>query len=168
MKGSEVTDYKGLYNLIVWEHLSSLGFPELCQHLMDSRLTDPRKLAQEANHWVSSRVHKKFYGGHSAKGWQCPQQQKGGDKGKNGEFSKGLQNNSQGKDFQPPVENKKSYFPPGRPGGKGPLTCFVCKQAGHFRGSTKCPTGPRQWAVTQDCQFSSWGGVGPRWVWGTC
>ncbi|KAJ1121808.1 hypothetical protein NDU88_000327, partial [Pleurodeles waltl] len=51
VKGSNVTDFQGLYNLIAWEHLSSLCFAELRQHLTDSRLTDPRKLAMEADRW---------------------------------------------------------------------------------------------------------------------
>ncbi|KAJ1127698.1 hypothetical protein NDU88_006091 [Pleurodeles waltl] len=59
VKGSKVTTYEGLYNLIAWEHLYSLCFPELRQHLIDSKLTDPRKLAQEADRWESTRVQKR-------------------------------------------------------------------------------------------------------------
>ncbi|KAJ1104313.1 hypothetical protein NDU88_001725 [Pleurodeles waltl] len=58
VKGSKVNTYEGLYNLIAWEHLYSLCFPELRQHLIDSKLTDPRKLAQEADRWESTRVQK--------------------------------------------------------------------------------------------------------------
>ncbi|KAJ1190731.1 hypothetical protein NDU88_000053 [Pleurodeles waltl] len=55
VKGIKVTMYEGLYNLIAWEHLYSLCSPELCQCLIDSKLTDPRKLAQEADRWESTR-----------------------------------------------------------------------------------------------------------------
>ncbi|KAJ1083420.1 hypothetical protein NDU88_003579, partial [Pleurodeles waltl] len=61
MKGSKVTEYEGLYNLNAWEHLSSRCFPELQQHLIDSKLTDPRRLAKEADHWPNTRVQKKLY-----------------------------------------------------------------------------------------------------------
>ncbi|KAJ1200775.1 hypothetical protein NDU88_004596 [Pleurodeles waltl] len=59
VKGSKVTTYEGLYNLIAWEHLYSLCFPELRQYLIDSKLTDPRKLAQEVVRWESTRVLKR-------------------------------------------------------------------------------------------------------------
>ncbi|KAJ1188673.1 hypothetical protein NDU88_005432 [Pleurodeles waltl] len=56
--------------------LTSLCFPELRQHLIDSKLTDPRKLAQEADRWESTRVQKRYRGDH-AKGGQGPSQKKG-------------------------------------------------------------------------------------------
>ncbi|KAJ1099129.1 hypothetical protein NDU88_004233 [Pleurodeles waltl] len=58
VKGSKVTTYERLYNLIAWEHLYSLYFPELRQHLINSKLTDLRKLAQEAYRWESTRVQR--------------------------------------------------------------------------------------------------------------
>ncbi|KAJ1199297.1 hypothetical protein NDU88_003134 [Pleurodeles waltl] len=138
VKGSKVNTYEGLYNLIAWEHLYSLCFPELRQHLIDSKLTDPRKLAQEADRWESTRVQKR-YGGDHAKGGQGPSQKKGGGKGKQDEFSKGPQTDSQGKDSQPPSE-KKPWFSKGKPMAGGPLRkCYSCDQVGHVRGDPKCP-----------------------------
>ncbi|KAJ1124173.1 hypothetical protein NDU88_002634 [Pleurodeles waltl] len=88
VKGSKVNTYEGLYNLIAWEHLYSLCFPELRQHLIDSKLTDPRKLAQEEDRWESTRVQKR-YGGNNANGGQGPSQKKGGVRANRGSSLKG-------------------------------------------------------------------------------
>ncbi|KAJ1181691.1 hypothetical protein NDU88_006893, partial [Pleurodeles waltl] len=61
--GNKVDDYKGLYDLILREHMLNTTFTELHQHLVDSKLTDPRKLAEEADLWVSTIVSKKVSGG---------------------------------------------------------------------------------------------------------
>ncbi|XP_078506925.1 uncharacterized protein LOC144767301 [Lissotriton helveticus] len=58
VKGNKVNDFQGLFDLIAWEHLSDQCFPELRQHLIDSKLSNPRKLAEEADRWLSTRVHK--------------------------------------------------------------------------------------------------------------
>ncbi|KAJ1113855.1 hypothetical protein NDU88_002096 [Pleurodeles waltl] len=49
---------------------------KLCQHLVDSKLTDPRKIAEEADLWVSTRVSKKASGADTHKGGQGSQQKK--------------------------------------------------------------------------------------------
>ncbi|KAJ1134698.1 hypothetical protein NDU88_001145 [Pleurodeles waltl] len=113
VKGSKVTTYEGLYNLIAWEQLYSLCFPELRQHLIDSKLIDPRKLAQEADRWESTRVQKR-YGGDHAKGGQGPSQKKEGE--------------------------KKPWFSKGKPvAGGSPHKCYACDQVGHVKGDPKCP-----------------------------
>ncbi|KAJ1199724.1 hypothetical protein NDU88_003557 [Pleurodeles waltl] len=155
VKGSKVNTYEGLYNLIAWEHLYSLCFPELRQHLIDSKLTDPRKLAQEADRWESTRVQRR-YGGDHAKGGQGPSQKKGGGgKGKQRKFSKGPQTDFQGKDSQPPSE-KKPWLSKGKPvAGGPPRKCYACDQVGHVRGDPNAPKvhwhplvhRPRVWPV---------------------
>ena len=49
MSGSKVDDYSVLYNLFLKEHMLDICFPELCQHLVDRKLSDPRKLGEEAD-----------------------------------------------------------------------------------------------------------------------
>ena len=80
MKGSKVTDYDGLYNLIMREHMFSNCFTELRQYLIDSKLTVPRELGKEADLWISTstRVPKKEPGSDPRKGGSgSPQQREG-------------------------------------------------------------------------------------------
>ena len=62
VRGSEVKSYEELYNLIAREHLLNSCFTELRQHLVDSKLTSPKALAQEADLWITARVSKKVLG----------------------------------------------------------------------------------------------------------
>ncbi|KAJ1101430.1 hypothetical protein NDU88_006498 [Pleurodeles waltl] len=97
VRGNKVDDYKGLFDLILREHILNTTFTELRQHLVDSKLTNLRKLAEEADLSVSTRVSKKVPGGDTHKGGQGSQQKKeGGDKLTDKEFSKGPKKNSQG------------------------------------------------------------------------
>ncbi|KAJ1214393.1 hypothetical protein NDU88_002012 [Pleurodeles waltl] len=139
VRGNKVDNYKGLYDLILREHILNVTFTELRQHLVDSKLTDPRKLAEEADIWVSTRVSKKVPGGDSHKGGQGSQQKKeGGDKLIDKELSKGPQKNSQG------VGGNHSFSRFGKkPGtydrsGKSNPKCMECYQYGHYKGDPQC------------------------------
>ncbi|KAJ1114638.1 hypothetical protein NDU88_002873 [Pleurodeles waltl] len=139
VRGNKVDDYKGLYDLILREHMLNTTFTELRQHLVDSKLTDPRKLAEEADLWVSTRVSKKVPGGDTHKGGQGSQQKKeGGDKLTDKELSKGPQKNSQG------GGGNHSFSRFGKkPGtydrsGKSNPKCMECYQYGHYKGDPQC------------------------------
>ncbi|KAJ1101065.1 hypothetical protein NDU88_006139 [Pleurodeles waltl] len=79
VRGNKVNDYKGLYDLILREHMLNTTFTELRQHLVDSKLTDPRKLAEEADLWVNTRVSKKVPGGTPTKVVRVPNRRKRGE-----------------------------------------------------------------------------------------
>ena len=49
VKGSNVGNYNELFDFGLKEHMFRLCFPELCQHLIDSKLTVFSELTQEAN-----------------------------------------------------------------------------------------------------------------------
>ncbi|KAJ1217002.1 hypothetical protein NDU88_004599 [Pleurodeles waltl] len=79
VRGNKVDNYKGLYDLILREHILNVTYTELRQHLVDSKLTDPRKLAEEADLWVSTRVSKKVpWGGHPQRWSGFPTEERGG------------------------------------------------------------------------------------------
>ncbi|KAJ1101223.1 hypothetical protein NDU88_006295 [Pleurodeles waltl] len=163
VKGSKVTTYEGLYNLIAWEHLYSFCFPELRQHLIDSKLTDPRKLEQEEDLWESTRVQKRsldgwvkgskvttYEGLYNLIAWEhlysfCfPElrqhliDSKLTDPRKL-EQEEDLWESTRGKDSQPPSE-KKPWFFKGKPvAGGPPHKCYACDKVGHVRGDPKCP-----------------------------
>lgn len=44
-----MSDFIGLYNLILREQMLNTSFTELHQHLVDSELTGPRELGKEAD-----------------------------------------------------------------------------------------------------------------------
>ncbi|KAJ1088960.1 hypothetical protein NDU88_002114 [Pleurodeles waltl] len=139
VRGNKVDDYKGLYDLILREHMLNTTFTELRQHLVDSKLTDPRKLAEEAVLWVSTRVSKKVPGGDTHKGDQGSQPKKeGGDKLTDKEFSKGPQKNSQG------GGGNHSFSRFGKKPGtydrsvKSNPKCMEYYQYGHYKGNPQC------------------------------
>ncbi|KAJ1211568.1 hypothetical protein NDU88_006926 [Pleurodeles waltl] len=137
--GNKVNDYKGLYDLILREHMLNTTFIELRQHLVDSKLTDPRELAEEEDLWISTRVSKKVPGGDSHKGGQGSQQKKeGGDKLTDKELSKGPQKNSQGgggnHSFSRFGKKPGTFDKSGKPNPK----CMECYQYGHYKGDPKC------------------------------
>ncbi|KAJ1205576.1 hypothetical protein NDU88_001004 [Pleurodeles waltl] len=140
VRGCKVDDYTGLYNLILREHMLDICFTELRQHLVDSKLTDPRKLAEEADLWTSTRVSKKVSGGDNLKAGQGSHQKKeGGEKLKNKEFSKGPQNSSQGSNGnQSRSDSEKKGFTDHKT-GRFVHHCSECNKYGHSEGDSKCP-----------------------------
>ncbi|KAJ1193484.1 hypothetical protein NDU88_002781 [Pleurodeles waltl] len=122
------------HNAVLTPHRSIF----LRQHLIDSKLTDPRKLAKEADHWESTRVQKR-YGGDHTKGGQGPSQKKGGVRANRGSSLKGPKLIPRVRIPNPPSE-KKPWFFKGKPvAGGPPLKCYACDQLGHVRGDPKCP-----------------------------
>ncbi|KAJ1155279.1 hypothetical protein NDU88_008012 [Pleurodeles waltl] len=140
IQGSGVSNYDGLYNLFVKEHLLSNCFNDkLHQHLVDLGPISPQELGKKADHWVKTRVSKTSTGGDQKKGVTKTPQGKGDEttKTKNSkESSTGPQkpaqeggprassqnNGYKGKNFDP----KKAW-------------CHSCKQHGHQTGDKACP-----------------------------
>ncbi|KAJ1103803.1 hypothetical protein NDU88_001224 [Pleurodeles waltl] len=140
VRGNKVADYKGLYDLILREHMLNTTYTELHQHLVDSKLTDPRKLAEEVDLWVSTRVSKKVPGGDSHKSGQGSQQKKeGGDKLADKELSKGPQKNSQGGGGNPSFSRFGKKPGTYDKSGKSNPKCMECYQYGHYKGDPQCP-----------------------------
>ncbi|XP_078496945.1 uncharacterized protein LOC144753011 [Lissotriton helveticus] len=142
VQGSEVKDYEGLYDLFLKEHLLEKCFPELRQHLVDSKLTNPRKLAEEADIWASTPVSSKGTRGDSQRAGQgAPQKKEGGDKKQ--DFSKGPQNSFQGKGtgFTPKANPPRNPHP-GQSQQPRVVHCFECGGVGHYKGDVKCPKRP--------------------------
>ncbi|KAJ1201972.1 hypothetical protein NDU88_005776 [Pleurodeles waltl] len=137
VRGNKVADYKGLYDLILREHMLNTTFRELRQHLVDSKLTDPRKLAEEADLWASTRVSKKVSGSDPEKGSSgSPQQSEGEVRNDPDESqSKGGRKGS----------HTSSEKQGGGSGGQWPKAshsqprCFECSQIGHRKGDSVCP-----------------------------
>ncbi|KAJ1140719.1 hypothetical protein NDU88_007064 [Pleurodeles waltl] len=140
VRGCKVDDYTGLYHLILREHMLSICFTELRQHLVDSKLTDPRKIAEEADLWTSIRVSKKVSGGIPTKVVRVPIRRKRGEKNlKNKEFSKGPQNSSQGSSGnQSRSDSQKKGFTDHKT-GRYVSHCVECNKYGHSEGDSKCP-----------------------------
>ena len=58
--GNEVTDYEGLYNLLMKEHiLSNCPSEKLHQYLVDTNFNSPQELAKKADKWMGTSVPKK-------------------------------------------------------------------------------------------------------------
>ena len=57
LKGSDVKDYDGLYNLMMKEHLLvNCTSEKLYQYLVDLGPVSPQELGKKADHWVKTRV----------------------------------------------------------------------------------------------------------------
>ncbi|KAJ1167485.1 hypothetical protein NDU88_007877 [Pleurodeles waltl] len=154
--GNKVNTYEGLYNLIMREHILTNCIQErLRQHLVDSKLTNPRELGEAADEWLRTRVVVKSQGGDSKKGGTGPQKPKEGGGKPTTETPSVPQN--------PKKEESKSHSHSdmqrqGDPGLKKLLdsrACFDCQQTGHFRGDAACPkkvviTGLSSVAIEED------------------
>ena len=138
--GSNVTQHTEIYNLVAREHLFSLCFAKLHQHLVDSKLTCPKELAKAAELWVTTRVSKKVPTGESPKGGQNgPQQKKGGDKNRR-QFPSKPQSQFPKKNNPAPTglkregdTDKRSWSMP-----SVPPKCYECGTLGHYNGNGRC------------------------------
>ncbi|XP_078528725.1 uncharacterized protein LOC144806177 [Lissotriton helveticus] len=127
LQGSKVSDYTGLYNLMMREQiLNNCTNQLLHQYLIDSDLTSPQELGKKADKWVRTRIKQKpqNQGGDQKKTDQKGGNQNQKDKEKD-QKSSGPQTNSKEGGSQTGNKKKKN---------KGPKTpwCNTCKSVSHW------------------------------------
>ncbi|XP_078508461.1 uncharacterized protein LOC144768563 [Lissotriton helveticus] len=134
LQGSKVSDYTGLYNLIMREQiLNNCTNQLLHQYLIDSDLPSPQELGKKADKWVRTRIKQKPQ---NQGGDQKKTDQKGGnqkDKEKD-QKSSGPQSSNKEGGSQNGNKKKKNNDP------KKPW-CNTCKSVSHW-GSECTKTNP--------------------------